>query len=139
MTCYLDASAILRVIFGERGRLREWRRIVRGVTSSLARTECLRTIDRARLRPGLSDEEVSRRREALFAVYDRLEVVRLTEAVLERAAQPLPTLLGTLDAIHLGSALLWRESTGRDLSFATHDAQLATAARAMGLTVLGTR
>jgi predicted nucleic acid-binding protein len=137
MICYLDSSVILRVVFGEPGRLKEWRRIERGVTSSLCRAECLRTIDRARLRLSLSDEEVSRRRQAFFAVYDRLDAVRLTEAVLERAAQPLPTSLDTLDAIHLASAVLWCESTASRLTLATHDESLATAARAVGLEVVG--
>jgi len=57
--------------------------------------------------------------------------------VLARAAQPLPTELGTLDAIHLATALLWREHSGADIVMATHDLSLATAARACGLAVLG--
>ncbi len=57
---------------------------------------------------------------------------------LERAAEPFPTLLGSLDAIHLASALLARTLVD-DLGFATHDEELATAARAMGFRVLGTQ
>jgi hypothetical protein len=57
--------------------------------------------------------------------------------VLARAAHPLPTELGTLDAIHLATALLWREQRGDDIVMATHDGALATAARACGLVVLG--
>ena len=36
MTAYLDASVILRVVLGQGGALREWRRIRRGVASALA-------------------------------------------------------------------------------------------------------
>jgi predicted nucleic acid-binding protein len=64
-------------------------------------------------------------------------VVELTIPVLARAAQPLPTALGTLDAIHLATALLWKERTGADLVMATHDEALAIAARASGLRVIG--
>jgi hypothetical protein len=45
-------------------------------------------------------------------------------------------LLGSLDAIHLASAVLAR-SKSPDLVIATHDAELATAARAVGFEVLG--
>jgi hypothetical protein len=47
-------------------------------------------------------------------------------------------ILGTLDAIHLATALAWREAAGvEDLVMATHDLALATAARASGLRVVG--
>jgi hypothetical protein len=57
--------------------------------------------------------------------------------VLSRAAQPFPTPLGTLDAVHLATALLWRETRGEDLVMATHDRDLALAARASGLRTIG--
>lgn len=57
--------------------------------------------------------------------------------VLERAAQPLPTELGTVDAIHLATALLWKETTGADLVMATHDTALGLGAHAHGLAVVG--
>jgi hypothetical protein len=57
--------------------------------------------------------------------------------ILERAAQPMPTELGTLDAIHLATALLWRDMTRNELVMATHDAALAVGARAHGLRVVG--
>jgi len=61
--------------------------------------------------------------------------VPLSRAVLNRAADPFPTVLGTLDAIHLASALLWIEEKGEALTLVTHDQQLAIAARACGLDV----
>lgn len=57
--------------------------------------------------------------------------------MLARAAQPMPTELSTLDAIHLATALLWRERATAELVMATHDAALGTAARAFGLRVVG--
>jgi predicted nucleic acid-binding protein len=50
---------------------------------------------------------------------------------------PLPVGLGTLDAIHLATALAWREFNGLDLTLATHDARLSVAARALGLATVG--
>ena len=57
--------------------------------------------------------------------------------MLARAAQPMATERGTLDAIHLATALLWRDSADTELVMATHDLALATAARAFGLRVVG--
>ena len=56
--------------------------------------------------------------------------------ILVRATEPFPTLLGTLDAIHLASALLAREQLP-GLTFATHDPALGTAAMAVGFAVAG--
>jgi hypothetical protein len=98
--------------------------------------ECLRTIDRARIRFGLPDAEVARRRSAVFEQLEGFDFVRLDQVVLERAAEPLPTVVGSLDAVHLTSALFARGQFP-DLAFATHDDQLGVAARAMGFSVLG--
>ena len=53
------------------------------------------------------------------------------------AAQPMPTELGTLDAIHLATALLWKDMTRANLIMATHDTALALGAQAHGLSVVG--
>ena len=68
-----------------------------------------------------------------------LEVVELDAAVLDRASQPMPTELGTLDAIHLATALLWKEMTGTQITLATHDEALGLSAKAHGLSVVGSR
>jgi hypothetical protein len=64
--------------------------------------------------------------------------VDLDRRVLDRAAEAFPTSLGSLDAIHLASALLARTAIS-DLEFATHDDELGIAARAMGFGVVGVR
>lgn len=137
MIAYVDASVLLRVALGQPNALPDWRQIERGVSSALITTESLRTLDRVRLRAQLSDIEVARRRSALLALLDSLELVEIDSLVLERAAQPMPTEVGTLDAIHLASALLWRDAMEVDLVMATHDGALGLAARAHGFKVLG--
>jgi predicted nucleic acid-binding protein len=134
---YLDSSVLLRVVLRQPNALPQWPAIEQGIGSALVEVECLRTLDRLRLAEGLADEEIAIRREAIFRLIEAMDVVELTRPVLARAAQPLPTALGTLDAIHLATALLWRERTGADLVMATHDGPLATAARASGLRVVG--
>jgi predicted nucleic acid-binding protein len=136
---YVDASVLLRVALGQPDALPEWRQIDQGVASALVMPECLRTLDRLRLRAGLSDAEVAARRAAVLALIASLDLVEIDQVVLDRAAQPMPTELGTLDAIHLATALLWRDLTHVDLVMATHDTALALGARAHGLRVAGVR
>lgn len=136
MNVYVDTSVLLRVVLGEPGRLADWSRSTCWIASELIRLESLRTIDRARILASLADREVSLRRAAVLAQLSAFDLVRIGPRVLERAAEPFPTSLGSLDAIHLASALLVRDRYP-DLFFATHDIELGTAATAMGFRVLG--
>lgn len=138
MIAYVDSSVLLRVALGQSNALREWSQIDRGVSSALITTESLRTLDRLRLRAKMSDIEVASRRSTILALIDSLELVEVDSTVLERAAQPMPTELETLGAIHLTSALLWKEAICADPLMATHDTALGLAAQAHGLKVLGT-
>jgi len=134
---YVDASVLLRVALAQPDVLPEWSRIQRGVASALVMTESLRTLDRLRLRANLADAEVAKRRATILGLIASLELVEVDAVVLDRAAQPMPTELGTLDAIHLATALLWKEMTHVDLVMATHDRALALGAHAHGLPVVG--
>ena len=139
MIAYVDASVLLRLALRQADALREWRQIERGISSALVTTECLRTLDRLRLRVHLSDREVASRRAAILRLIASLELVEVDALVLDRAAQPMPTELGTLDAIHLATALLWKEMAGLNPVMATHDDALALGARAHGLAVVGVK
>ncbi len=127
---------LLRVVLGERKRLRIWPKIQNSVSSDLIRLECLRTIDRARIQQRLEEEAVAGYREAALRMIDDFSLISLDSDLLERAADPFPTMLGTLDAIHLATALAAREQF-EDLALATHDDELALAGRAMGFQVHG--
>lgn len=137
MIAYVDSSVLLRLALGQPNSLPEWRQIDRGVASTLIATESLRTLDRLRIRAGLADAEIAVRRAAILNLIQSLELIEIDSIVLERAAQPMPTELGTLDAIHLASAILWKDATGIGPVMATHHAALGIAAQAHGFTVLG--
>lgn len=137
MIAYVDTSVLLRVALGQQNMLPEWSQIKHGISSALVKTESLRTLDRLRLRVNLADADVSMRRSTILKLIDSLEIVELDVVVLDRAAQPMPTELGTLDAIHLATALLWKEMTGLDLVMATHDGALELGAQAHGIPVVG--
>lgn len=129
------------MVLRERGRLKEWSRTSEAVTSEITRVECLRALDSPRPRQVASrrrmvDRELARRRATALSVLSGFELVRLNRAVLERAAEPFPVTVRTLDALHVASALLVR---GRfpALRFATHDLNLGATAQAEGLPVIG--
>jgi predicted nucleic acid-binding protein len=134
---YVDSSVVLRLVLGQAGSLREWGSVEGGVVSALVETECLRTLDRLRLQERTPEAQWALRREEVFRLLETLEAVEVSRTVLSRAAQSMPVALGTLDAIHLATALLWSERGGSPLVMATHDAALGLAARAVGLRVIG--
>ena len=106
-------------------------------SSALLGVESRRAIDRLRLQAALDDDGVAQAHEHLGQIEQSLGWIRVTPALLRRASQPMATSLGTLDALHLSSALLFREHRDAALAFATHDAQQGLAARANGFSVLG--
>ncbi len=136
MNLYVDSSVVLRIVLGETGSLAQWSRISRAYSSELVRLECLRTIDRARLRRSIPDQEIAARRAAVLEILTGFEIVPIDQDILRRASDPFPTSLGSLDAIHLASALRVGGIVP-DLALATHDVELATAAQAVGFEVLG--
>ena len=73
---------------------------------------------------------------ALQSIVQRLFLIELGPAVKERAAGPFLTVIGTLDAIHLASAILWQQADPEmELAILTADRQLALCARSLGLRV----
>jgi prevent-host-death family protein len=69
-------------------------------------------------------------------LWEAAHQISLTAPILARAADPFPTVVGTLDAIHLSSALAIT-SSGVVPTMLTHDQQLARAASSVGLDVSG--
>lgn len=137
MTLYVDTSALLRVILGEPGALAEIRRADQLVSSDLLAVESRRTIDRLHRLGALSPEDAAERLAVVRDWLEAIDLVLLRAPILARAGEPLPTPLGTLDALHLATALVWQERNERTLVLATHDGALGLAARAFGLSVIG--
>lgn len=138
MNAYLDASVVLRFVLEQPGRLRGLDRFDSLVTCSLTQTECLRSVDNARLRAGMPQEEFVARRRAVHVKLRGIERIVVDRRVLGRAEDVLPAIVGTLDAIHLAAALAWRDRRDADLVLATHDRQLGHVAGMFGLEVIGT-
>jgi predicted nucleic acid-binding protein len=134
---YLDASVVLRMLLKDPSRIRGWEPQDTKVASVLLEVECLRTLDSLRLRGVLGEAEVDRDRESLVELLRATDIIEVSPPILRRASEPLTVPLRTLDAIHLASALVWCEANGEKVTMATHDAELARAARSKGLEVIG--
>jgi uncharacterized protein len=137
MIAYVDASVALRVLLRQPGRLPTWAEWEAAYSSELIGLEIRRTIDRLRAQGDLGGEAVAELLQSAATIEEGLALVSLTRTVLQRAALPMATPVRTLDAIHLATALMVRERSTDPLIFATHDAQQAAAARALGFAVAG--
>jgi predicted nucleic acid-binding protein len=137
VTTYVDTSALLRLVLREPGALDDLRSREALVSSEVIAVESARTIDRLRLQGALTLEEAADRVRAVAGWLEAIDLVLLRPPILSRAGEPLPTALGTLDAIHLATALIWRERIGALPTIATHDTALGLAARAFGFDVRG--
>lgn len=137
MNVYLGTSAVLRILLRQPKPLPIWGRWERAYASELLHIEACRVIDRLRLEGALDDDDVADAREQLRRIEGAIAAITLSRPVLQRAALPMATVVKTLDAIHLASAMLCRERRGIELSFATHDPQQARAARALGFDCVG--
>ena len=137
MIAYVDTSALLRIILREPGALDDLRSFDALVSSELIAVESPRTIDRLRLQGSLTSEEAAARKRAVNEWLEAIDLVLLRPPVLSRASEPMPMPLGTLDALHLATALIWRDRIGPLPIMATHDAALGVAAQAFGFDVRG--
>lgn len=137
MIAFVDSSVILRKLLGEPHSLAEWKSIRSAYASRILLVELGRVIDRLRLAGQINDEDVVSLHAEARRIVASIAVVPVTEEILARAQSAMPTSLGTLDAIHLATALELAAQVPGPLVLATHDLQLARAAQASGLEVCG--
>jgi predicted nucleic acid-binding protein len=134
---YLDSSVVLRIVLRAPEPLAGWRDIEHSTSSSLLRLECLRTLERMRLAENTPAEVIAILKKTVDHFMTAVDLLGVTNGVLQRAAQRFIAPLKTLDAIHLATALALRDERQENLTFATHDRQLARAAEAAGFPILG--
>lgn len=127
MQLYLDTSALVKLIVTEhetsalRTYLRKFADDVR-FTAALSRTELLRAVRRS------GSFELAGH---AHRVLGKLDMVTLTNRLLDEAGAIGPPELRTLDAIHLAAARTAPALRG----IITYDLRLAAAAAAVGVTV----
>jgi len=120
---YLDSSAIVKLVVREHesdalAEFLDGKPVL--VSSALAKTEVLRAL----LPLG---EEAQRRAETAL---EAIELIAISDDVLDAAGRLPPATLRSLDAIHLATAVL----LGSDLqSLLTYDRRMRATATAMGM------
>ncbi len=127
MAHYIDTSALVKLVVAERetAALQAWFAEAdrAPVSCDLARTELVRAVRRA------APDRVVQAREVL----DSVTLIETTTAIFEDAGLLDPTILRTLDAVHIAAALV----LGDDLEgMVTYDDRMAEAARANGIAVV---
>lgn len=137
MIAYIDSSVFLRVLFNQRGYLKEFKKVTYPIASLLLKAEVLRTLDRLRVMNQLDEGQFVQLAFQAQESFGSIEFIRLTDTIVSRSGLSLPIALGTLDAIHLMSAMTWRDIEKTELTFLTHDKQLGKAAQVSGFEVLG--
>ena len=73
--------------------------------------------------------------EEARALIHRVALIELAPPVLERALEPFPTPVRTLDALHLASIEFLRDRE-QSVELASYDSRLTTAARALGIPIV---
>lgn len=126
MAYYLDTSALVKLVVAEAETpaLRTWLKQAERtpVSCDLARAELMRAVRRA-----APDRVVQAR-----VVLDSITLTQLATSTFEDAGRLDPTVLRTLDALHLAAAL----ELGDDLdAIVTYDDRFAAAAESNGIPV----
>jgi hypothetical protein len=98
--------------------------------------ETARTLDRAVRSGQITDRDGITARIAFESMVTGVTRLKLTERVLSRAAEGFPTIISTLDALHLSTAIAWSEGGARDsICMWSFDSQLNLCSKAMGFAV----
>jgi predicted nucleic acid-binding protein len=135
---YLDASALLRVLFDEPGHAVRLEAGDRVVSSHIVEVEAFRAVDRVRLLGQLDDAGTARKRKELADLLAMLHLAPVDGTVIRRAKDSFAVNVRALDAIHVATAeALLAAADGESLEFWTHDDRQAAAALSRGLDVRG--
>jgi predicted nucleic acid-binding protein len=121
---YVDSSVLLADLFSEARFPRETLWDENLISSRLLAYEVWTRINAH----GLQTSHGERARGLLA----RVSLTEMTEAVLERAIEPYPVAVRTLDALHLATMAYQREQS-EAVELASYDRRLVAAATALGI------
>ena len=133
MVAYLDSSVLLRHILLGEEPIRHALEFPRVVSSELIEIECRRVLHRCRLAGELADEALTVARERLDDVLAGIDLLEMSRQIKQRAMDPFPVNVRTLDALHVATALLVGEAAGGVALF-SHDEGMNRCARSLGIT-----
>jgi predicted nucleic acid-binding protein len=135
---YLDTSVLIRWLFKSQNIYPKFNQWEQCYSSDLLWIESNRVLNRIKLENKINDQDYAYLKSLLTDFYNSIHIIELDDQVKNRASELFPTAVGTLDAIHISSAILCKkEFEIPELTLLTHDHQMATAAVAVGLKVAG--
>lgn len=134
---YVDASAVLRIVFAEDGPTVPLNADGGIVSSALNAVDAFRAIDRARLVGNLDDVTTATKRKELTDLLAMIDLAPIEEQIISRARGSFPVPVRALDAIHVATAEVLSTAAGEPVEFWTHDERQAVAALSRGIAVLG--
>jgi len=137
MVAYLDSSVVLRHILLGEITIEHAFAVGQVLASELLEIKCRRVLHRYRMNGDLDDDRLLQARERLDSVLAGVTLLKLTERVKTRAMDAVPVIVKTVEALHLTSALTYRESylddeSGETLLLFSHDEAMNRCARALG-------
>jgi len=135
MVYYLDSSAVLRWLLKAPGYFADYSKWSKSVSSALLRVECNRTLGRLRLENRINDAEVSALKMQLQNILESIFVVGIQDSIIERASESFPTVIKSLDAIHLATLIIIQNESDRKLTLVTHDDNMIIAGTSLGISI----
>jgi len=133
---YVETSAVLRWLFGEKGRDRVapfFETARRPVSSVLTILEAQRTIVRAQREQPAGRAQAPELRQLLILASENWDLLEITEPIRSRAGKPFPVEpVRTLDAIHLATSLEFAK-VFPDLSVLSFDDRILKNLEPLGL------
>lgn len=136
IAAYVDASAVLRLLFGEAGEKIAISQNRSYYSSQIVEVETFRALDRLRILEQLLDEETAAKNSELRNLLSALEIVPLSQEIVTHARSSFPIPVRALDAVHVGTAQ-WLFSQIGEIEFWTHDKRQGLAALSRGFQVHG--
>ena len=129
MDVYLDSTVVLRQMLGSSESWEGWGKWTKAYASMLLRTECNQAANRLHAEGKIDDARRARLGSWIETV---CSCVTVTESILRRAGEPLPTDAGVLRGIHLATLLELQAAHGVTCAVATDDTALLRAAECLG-------
>jgi predicted nucleic acid-binding protein len=130
---FVDTSVVLRFVLEGDISLRQAFSATVTACSELLWIESMRVAQRLRLDGALSDKTLAEAVSRIAACYASFRVYLLDDEIKQAAAGPFPTVIGTLDALHLACARRCAGHFPGDTLLAySYDRQMNICARALG-------
>ena len=136
MIAFVDTSVVLRFVLEGDISLHQAFAATVTACSELLWIESMRVAQRLRLDGALSDQGLAEAVSRIAACYASFRVYLLDDEIKQAAAGPFPTVIGTLDALHLACARRAAgQYPGETLLIFSYDRQMNLCARALGFSV----